>query len=341
MQFKNRLIDLLVLGFIGSAMLLLLIFPNEMSEGVSDGLMICGNVLIPSLFAFSALSIFLFESGIIEKNLKSHFSFALTIFLLSALGGYPIGAKIISQAYNNGILKRESSEDLLMVCVNAGPAFILTVVGKNILGSSQLGILLLAAHLLSSFEMLLFIKHKLPKQDIHNFGKEKNTLAQSFVSSVASACTSMIGICSYVILFSGIINLLRTFGKDVELIISFLEITNAVLINKNIYLITFFLGFSGICIIMQIISICSDFLTKPYKIFLGRIIHGLLSVVNLKVLLLIFPATVETLSNNIIFNYKTATNNTMGGLLLIILAITFINSLDNKRYCGKIIKDIW
>ncbi len=338
---KNRLLDIFTLGVIGLGMLLLLIFPNKMSIGIADGLMICGNILIPSLFPFTVLSVFLFECGIIQKRIQSSFSFAFVIFILSALGGYPIGAKIIADAHNNGYINKETANRTLRFCVNAGPAFILTVVGKGIFSNEKIGIILLVAHLISSLEILLFNGRYLLRENIKCNKQKTSTLAQSFVTSVASACSSMIGISSYVILFSGIINLLQSLEKRSTFVVGLLEITNGVLKNKNIYLITFFLGFSGFCIIMQILSIGANFIDKPYKLITSRIAHGLLSVVNLKLLLLLFPICAQTITNNTTFNYRAVTNNTLGGLLLILLAITFISTLNNKKYCGKIIKDIW
>ena len=45
----------------------ILIAPQAASQGVRDGLTLCGQVVIPSLFPFLALSSFLVQSGLAQR----------------------------------------------------------------------------------------------------------------------------------------------------------------------------------------------------------------------------------------------------------------------------------
>ena len=80
----------------------ILIAPQAASQGVRDGLTLCGQVVIPSLFPFLALSSFLVQSGLaqraghlLEPITKLLFRLpgaAGSAILMSLIGGYPVGA---------------------------------------------------------------------------------------------------------------------------------------------------------------------------------------------------------------------------------------------------------
>lgn len=340
MKIKKGVSDIFFLLLCLLVIAVLLFYPSKISSGISDGIMICGNVLIPSLFPFTVFSLFLTESGIIYKTGKKPLLFSIFVIFLSTIGGYPVGAKIIAESETKGFISKNFAEKLLCVSINAGPAFIITAVGEKILGNSILGLLLFIAHILSTV-ILFFILRPYKNQEIKKNENISLPFSECFVNAVAKSSASMIGICSYVILFSGIINLINNITSDAKIVISLLEITNAVLNNKNLYAISFFLGFSGVCIIMQVFSIGKNYIKNPPKIILFRIIHGIISIINLKVLLTIFPQSADVLSNGIKFTYKTVTQTTVCSLLLIALSVMFIYSLQKKKYCGKINLDIW
>ncbi len=336
MSLKNKLIDFGVLGLILGSMIILVFWPEKMASGIADGLMVCGNILIPSLFPFTVLALFLIDSNIVQKYLKSPISYSLFIFLLSIIGGYPVGAKIIATSYQKGILAEYDAEKLLKVCINASPAFVITAIGKTIFGDIRIGIILFVSHVLASCTLFALNIGEFRKFDYIFKNENSANLSEAFVKSVADACTALINICSFVLLFSGIIKFINN-----ETIIGFLEITSCVIKIKNIYLVSFLLGFSGLCIILQVISIGKKFINNPIRIIATRIIHGGLSVLYLKILFLIFSIEIQTISNNIHFNFRNVTENTVGSLFLIFLAVIFIYSLESKKYSGKLIKDIW
>ncbi len=336
MRFKNKIYDFFTLSFVLLLMIILVMYPQKMASGIANGLLICGNVLIPSLFPFTVLSVFLLECGILEKHIKSPLMFCVFIYILSVVGGYPIGAKIIASAHNKGMISHNDAERLVFVCINAGPAFIITVCGETIFGSAKLGILLFLAHILGSLTLFMFNAKKFAKMNFSAIYQIQPSFSEAFVSSVATASSSLINICSYVVLFSGIIKFINN-----KIISGFLEISNGILNINNFYLVSFLLGFSGFCIILQVISIGKKIIKNPLKLVLYRVLHGSLSVAILKLLLFIFPIELQTISNSINFDFKRVTHNTLGSLLLIFFAVIFIYSLDCKKYCGKFFEDVW
>jgi sporulation integral membrane protein YlbJ len=138
----------------------LLIIPEESVEAAKNGLKLCANVIIPSLFPFFVLSGMLVELdaarylGILfEKLMRPLFNLGGSCavpLVLGFLGGYPTGARTAIAIYEKGLCSKEEAERLLAFCNNSGPAFILGVVGAGIFSSSRAGIILYLSHTLAS-----------------------------------------------------------------------------------------------------------------------------------------------------------------------------------------------
>ena len=127
------------IAFILSAFLLVLILDTKHAvSGACAGIDICLKTIVPSLFPFLILSTALcalaqdMRFNIFAKILSPCRlpDGAETIFIISTLGGYPIGAKLISDAYSRKSLIKAEAEHMLMFCNNAGPAFIFGMISS-------------------------------------------------------------------------------------------------------------------------------------------------------------------------------------------------------------------
>ena len=129
---------LLGLGLL-CATLALMLYPQESMQAARDGLTLCGNVIIPSLFPFFVLSSLVVELGLagylgrmLEGVMRPLFNVSgvcASAFALGFVGGYPVGARTAIDLYQKGMCTRTEAERLLAFCNNSGPAFILGVVG--------------------------------------------------------------------------------------------------------------------------------------------------------------------------------------------------------------------
>ena len=106
-------------------------------SGAADGIELCMKTIIPALFPFFVLSALLLRETVplsrLGKVLSSLFGFpqgADSLALPCILGGYPVGAKSVYQAYANGFIRKGTAERMLAFCNNAGPAFIFGVLGQ-------------------------------------------------------------------------------------------------------------------------------------------------------------------------------------------------------------------
>lgn len=217
-------------GFFLSSVLLMLLgliaFPSESVTAAKNGVELCLNVILPSLFPFFVLSTLCVELGLIrglgrllEKIMLPLFRVngaCAGAFLLGIVGGYPVGARTAIALYEKGQCTKSEAERLLSFCNNSGPAFILGVVGVGIFSSSAAGLWLYGAHVAASiFVGILFrfygkSEMKTIRRDYSDAGCQ--SFAGAFTNAVKTAFQSTLNICAFVIFFTVVIRLLFLTG---------------------------------------------------------------------------------------------------------------------------------
>ena len=217
-------------GFFMSAVLLMLLglilFPSESVTAAKNGVELCLNVIVPSLFPFFVLSTLCVELGLIQGlgRLMEKIMYPLFrvggacagAFLLGIVGGYPVGAKTAIALYGKGQCSKAEAERLLSFCNNSGPAFILGVVGAGIFSSSAAGLWLYGAHVAASISVgILFRFYGNP--NIRSAARQASLsgsqgFAEAFTGSVKNAFQSTLNICAFVIFFTVVIRLLFLTG---------------------------------------------------------------------------------------------------------------------------------
>lgn len=111
----------------------MIVYDKEIAAEVSETIARCINVLIPSLFAFMAMTDMLIKSGSIYYIAKpfrviSHYIFKIpdplfTVFLISSVAGYPVGVKALSDMLDRGEINVNTAEKAACFCYCGGPAF--------------------------------------------------------------------------------------------------------------------------------------------------------------------------------------------------------------------------
>lgn len=146
----------------GICFLLLILDGRTALSGAAAGFELCTKTVIPALFPFFVLSDVLVSalwgnSSPFLRPLGHLFGIpegAEPLLLSAFLGGYPVGAKEISNVYSNGSLRKEDAIRLLSFCNQPGPAFLFGMVGpclpKPWMVWALWGIILLSALLVSA-----------------------------------------------------------------------------------------------------------------------------------------------------------------------------------------------
>ena len=222
-QYRDALLGL---GLLWTALALVL-WPGESMSAMKDGLKLCGNVILPSLFPFFVLSSLVVELGmsrylgrLLEPVMAPLFRVNGTCAAALALGfvgGYPVGARTAIELYQNGQCSRTEAERLLAFCNNSGPAFILGVVGTGVFGSGKAGLMLYLAHILASLVVGLLFRFYKPshRPQTYRAGGPQFQAASfpvAFTHSITGAMASALNICAFVLFFTVFLRLLSYAG---------------------------------------------------------------------------------------------------------------------------------
>lgn len=329
---------------------LIIISPKVCTAGAAKGLLLAGRVIIPSLFPFTACVLFIMKSGGLEllgfaaPFTKKVFHLSPELFslmLLSFIGGYPVGAKLLNEAVKSGKLSKENAGTMLNYCVNAGPAFVVLAVGGGILGSKKTGYILLAAHIAASLILSVFFGFYIKKEDTVEVKKSENlSPADNFVAAVSDAASAVFSVCAYVIFFSMVNKYMNYASQRIRLlkyISPLLEVTNALTGMRNIIIIAFLLGFAGISIWCQIISVGKLVKTNFAVFALSRILHGLISALLCAMLLKAFGIAVTA---SAAIRYAPSYSGAALSLSMLSMVIVLLISLFAKKRTGNILNDV-
>ena len=201
----------------------LLIWPQGAATGVSRGLAVCGGVIIPSLFPFLVLTGLFIRSGLAGRVGRRLDGVTRCLFglpgccgaavLIGAVGGYPAGAVATRELLRSGEIDEAQARRLLRFCVNAGPAFLIGTVGAGMLGSAWKGAVLYGANVLASFLIGVAGRGKAPQESTCRLPKAAHSGAMKIVvESVESACSSLLSMCGFVVLFAAFLTLSEVSG---------------------------------------------------------------------------------------------------------------------------------
>ncbi len=141
---------------------------------------------------------------------------AATAILMSMIGGYPVGAKAVSELKESGELTESQCSRMFCFCVNAGPAFLIFAVGSNMLGSVQVGVILYASQLIASLLIGIgsrfFLKEKREAKTPPCTAPKRQSAIDAFVNAVADTAKSMLTVCAFVALFAALLGGLSRLG---------------------------------------------------------------------------------------------------------------------------------
>ena len=272
---------------VAGAMLIVTLDTKTAILGANAALELCLKTLIPSLFPFLVLSslccglLFGLRLSLPSKLLRPCRlpAGAEVIFLLGVIGGYPIGAKLVSDAYRRGSLDKKTAEHMLMFCSNAGPAFIFGVLGSLFLEGWVPWILWLL-HVLSAYAVGVLTPCN---------ASTKSLTVPKAPYRLAGSMETMGLICCWVILFKILLTFLDKWflggvPAPLRIVISGIaELSNGCLLlgqlendGLRFLLALVMLSLGGSCIAMQTVTVISPL--SPGKYLYGKLLQTLLGL---------------------------------------------------------------
>lgn len=217
--------DLLLGLVLMAAALALVVWPQESMEAARNGLQLCYNVIIPSLFPFFVLSSLVVDLGLagylglaMEKLMRPLFHVpgcCAAALALGFVGGYPVGARTAIALYENGQCTKTEAERLLAFCNNSGPAFIFGVVGAGVFASSRVGLLLYLTHAAASLCIGVLFRFYRRGAESAGGGQilfQSKRLGAAFTDCVKSSFSGTLNICAFVVFFTVVIQMLSVSG---------------------------------------------------------------------------------------------------------------------------------
>ncbi|MBQ7097177.1 MAG: hypothetical protein IJN96_03795 [Clostridia bacterium] len=293
----------------------LVILPQNCLSAAKEGLSLCLNNVIPSLFPFFVCSGILAESGfsVLCSRFLSSFMRPLfrlpgagaMTFLLGTVSGYPVGASSAAQLYSSGQCTLAEAQRMTSFCNNSSPIFIIGLVGTGLLGNPSIGYLLYASHIVSALITGLIFRFygKEPSSSMRTLpssghGHTKKTALFSFGGIIDRSVFSTLKVCGFIIFFSVFAQGIPSFGGKPYLC-SFIEIAGGTQLlvqaapTHRFFLpvLSFFLGFSGLSVMLQIASIIIPQGLSMKPVAVGKLLQGIFSFVITLLLTNVFPVT--------------------------------------------------
>lgn len=313
---EKKIRDTLVGVALLTATVSLVAAPGQAIAGAKDGLTLCFNVIVPSLFPFFVLSSLVVDLGLaaylgraLEGLMRPLFRVSgscAAAVALGFIGGYPVGARTALQLYQQGLCSKTEAERLLAFCNNSGPAFILGVVGAGVFGDSRVGLLLYLTHALASFLVGLLFRFYGGSERKHSLAPKPKpiqavTVPAAFTGAVTRSLQNTLNICAFVVFFSVVLRLLSAYGIFTalanllalagfqpewarRLVAGLLELSSGVSslqgsaqLAGRVSMAAFMLGWAGLSVHCQVLSFLVDSGLSAKTYLVGKLCHGLIA----------------------------------------------------------------
>ena len=360
--------------FMLAATILIFTDGNRIETGIHQGLLICGNIIIPSLFPFMVVLGFINKSGvsavagrILSPVCRVLFGLpgaAAATIALSFIGGYPVGTSGVNSLYKDGLITLRQARLMICFCVSAGPAFIVSAVGGVMFGSHRFGLMLFSVHIAVGlifgiaagfFGRIAGISAEQPPNSKPN--SARMPLSDCFVMSAHDAVKGMMSVCGFVVLFSGICAMIEglTINNDVkQLLCGIVEITlgcKGAGTSGNLPLAAFMLGFGGLSVIFQILSASGEARPTLKAILAIRLLHGGVSWALITLYLRVFRVSVPVFNFGRRAGFEFTSVSAPASVALILLCVAFLctarskskerphNAFNKNKPCQKVILD--
>jgi hypothetical protein len=357
-KIKNFTVGALVLVYA----VMLIYFSKEVSDAAVKAIAVCIRTIIPSLFAFMVISEFIVTSGLYSVISKP-FSFAakhifhikpelFSIFLISSVAGYPVGAKMLTKLYTEELTDEKTASEMLGICYMGGPAFFCGTAGIAVYSDVKIGLMLFLCVFLANLTVALLsgLKREVPATNGNGSTPALHFSLTDFVGSINSGGAALLKICAAIIFFStftaiadrtGIIAAVSSVLSGISglsesdctaILKSILEISNITYLSSDIRLmpvIAALLSFGGLCVILQTEGIIESKISTN-NFYLCRIIAMILSYLYCKILIHMMNIT-EIVQTSTQTAEAFSQNSPIPSLFLLIMTILLLS----KNFIAK------
>ena len=300
MQRKDKLKILLPALPVLLAMALFLAFPARYTESVREGVSLWAIAVLPATFPFLFLTALFTKLKLYRGFSRAVSPLAGRLFrvsgaggcaaVLSALSGYPVGARTVYDLTRFGLLKKEEAFRVACLATTTGPMFLVGAVGAGMYNNAAAGWVLLVAHLAAVWLTCFFLRFTANPAPLAppDLPRERADIYEILMQSVLS----VLCVGGSIALFYAFGQMLSDIGNaagitDVPMLEGvlrgLLEMTSGCsLLAKNfsplsLALSCFLVTFGGACVLMQQLVYLTRAGVKALPFLLVKFLQGVLA----------------------------------------------------------------
>lgn len=296
MQKVKRFFPYLTTLIIVFIMACFLAFPARYTKLVLEGVTLFAVCVMPATLPFLFLTAILTRQKVFHRAAGKIAPLAKKAFrvsgagglcaVLSALSGYPVGARTVYDLHSRGALMKGESFRLACLCSTSGPMFLVGAVGAGMFKSAALGWILFVSHIIGVYSVCFIMRFTARKATVPDpprpalQNNDGNPLMDSVLSVLAVG-----GAVAIFYAFSGILNdTLALAGIDNgfirAIVTGLVEMTSGCKLLSdvgNIYsaaLAAFLVTFGGGCVLVQQLSFLSRAGVKAAPFIAVKFLQG-------------------------------------------------------------------
>lgn len=314
---KSIIRKLTNVNFIYAILILTIIFaivlsPKKYSEFTFQGIRVWATCVLPSLFPFMIFSKLLTATGF-PTEISKHFSkptkklfncpeVSSYVFLMSILAGYPLGAKLTSELYENGKISRTEAHRICSFTSNSGPMFIVGTVGVGMLLSQKAAVLIYISHILGALVNGLLFRSYTPKEIPQSSQKIEKKNEFDLSKTMLDGVNSILLVGGFITIFFVVTEVFSSLGffKPISLLLStlgleanvsnglifgFFEMTKGCLLVASstiplafkASICCFLISFGGLAISFQALAFLNKFKISKKFFFMQKTTQGIIS----------------------------------------------------------------
>ena len=294
---KVKKISYLTAVLLALVMACFLAFPARYTHLVLEGATLFAVCVMPATLPFLFLTALLIRQRAFHRAAGKIAPLAQKVFcvsgagglcaVLSALSGYPVGARTVFDLSTSGAIAKEERFRLACLASTSGPMFLVGAVGAGMFQSAAIGWSLFLSHLLGVYIVCFVLRFRAKPTTVHTPYlldiREGNPLVDSVLSvlTVGGAIAifyAFSGIVCDALALTGLTN-----GYVSATVTGLIEMTSGCKLLSEIgggfsvALSAFLVTFGGGCVLMQQMSFLSRAGVKPLPFFAVKIIQGVLA----------------------------------------------------------------
>jgi len=325
--------------------------PELVIQSVKNGMLVCYNNVIPSLYIFMVIANYRAQPEIMNllslpfrwygRLMKNEDNFFSGCLILSIIGGFAVGANYLQM-----FEKRGCSQNVLKVIsvamINNSFAFTVFTVGTNCLGNTACGLLIYSS-LIASSMITAFIFSFIFEYNIVTLSDSEHQDRTDLTSSIKKAVDSVLVICGFVIVFNFVCEVISLYTYKYNSIDSFLTVFSEVtcgtlklltIYGKNIYFLCFALSIFPICTLCQVYHFTHNKAVIK-TLLLSRAIHTPVSLLILNLLSNLFPSAAYVSSNVSPSVAFVSDSMEISAIIFMITVVFLIIFEDNKLFTNS------